>query len=85
VTALTHRERVAKTLRGESTDRIARGEFFIADEFVRAFLSVGPTVRLQHQHRASVVEQLDLDIASVTFSEGGARSRNRTQTARSKR
>lgn len=34
----THRERIRKTLRGERTDRIPRGEFFIADEFVRAFL-----------------------------------------------
>jgi len=67
---LTHRERIIKTWRGETTDRIARGEFFLADEFVRAFLSLDVTVAVTHDQRAAVIEQLDLDIAPVAFSEG---------------
>ncbi|MDE3090110.1 MAG: hypothetical protein KGJ80_12075 [Chloroflexota bacterium] len=65
---LSHRERVAQTLRGDATDRIARGEFFIADEFVQAFLHLNGDV--EFRHRQAVVEQLDLDIASVAFSAG---------------
>jgi uroporphyrinogen decarboxylase len=65
---ITHRERVIQSLRGEVTDRIARGEFFFADEFVRAFLHFDGDV--EFQHRQAVVEQLDLDIAPVAFSEG---------------
>lgn len=65
---LSHRERVARTLRGEPTDRIPRGEFFIADEFVHAFLAVDSGIEFHH-HQA-IVEQLDLDIASVAFSAG---------------
>ena len=62
---MTHRERVFKTLRGEPLDRIARGEFFIADEFARAF-SVGSDIDAQEQ----VIEQLDLDLVSIPFSAG---------------
>jgi uroporphyrinogen decarboxylase len=64
----THRERILQTLRGDPTERIARGEFFIADEFARAFLHFDGDV--EFQHRKAVVEQLDLDIAPVAFSEG---------------
>lgn len=67
---LTHRDRVIQTLRGEPTDRIARGEFFIADDFVREFLSLTADTLIAHDHRATVIEQLDLDIAAVSFSEG---------------
>jgi uroporphyrinogen decarboxylase len=65
---MTHRERILHTLRGDATDRRARGEFFIADEFVRAFLHMDGAV--EFQHRRAVVEQLDLDIAPVAFSAG---------------
>jgi uroporphyrinogen decarboxylase len=65
---ISHHERIARTLCGDSTDRMARGEFFIADEFVRAFLAVEGEIEFRH-HQA-VVEQLDLDIASVAFSAG---------------
>lgn len=64
----THRERVLKTLRGDPTDRIPRGEFFIADEFVRAFRAVDGDI--QFRHHQAVVKQLDLDIASVSLSAG---------------
>jgi uroporphyrinogen decarboxylase len=64
----THRERVLQTLRGELTDRIPRGEFFVADEFVRAFLALDGDI--QFRHHQAVVEQLDLDIASIPFSAG---------------
>ncbi len=67
---VSHRERVIRALRGEPTDRIPRGEFFIADEFVRAFLSLDAGTEIVHEHRAAVVEQLNLDIASVAFSAG---------------
>ena len=67
---MTHRERVLKTLRGETTDRIARGEFFLADEFVRAFLSLDANDEITHDHRAAIIQELDLDIAPVAFSEG---------------
>ena len=67
---MTHRERVIKTLRGESVDRLARGEFFLADEFVRAFLSLADSAPVAHAQRAAVIEQLDLDIATVALSEG---------------
>jgi uroporphyrinogen decarboxylase len=66
---MIHRERVLRTLRGEPTDRIPRGEFFASDEFVRAFLNV-PGLELKAPHYQAVVEQLDLDIASVPFSAG---------------
>lgn len=65
---MAHRERILRTLRGEPADRIPRGEFFIADKFVRAFLAVDGDVEFRH-HQA-VVERLDLDIASVAFSAG---------------
>lgn len=66
----THRERIIKTLKGDKLDRVARGEFFIADEFVREFLLLADDEKISHDHRASIVEQLDLDIAAVSFSEG---------------
>ncbi len=65
-----HRTRVFQTLRGERADRIPQGEFFIADEFVRAFLGLAPARPVEFQQRRAVVEQLDLDIASVAFSAG---------------
>lgn len=64
----THHERVARTLRGELTERVPRGELFIADEFVREFLALDGDVEFRH-HQA-IVDQLDLDIASVPFSAG---------------
>ncbi len=67
-TDITHRERVVRAMRGEFTDRIPRGELFIADEFVREFLALDGEVEFSH-HQA-VIEQLDLDIASVEFSAG---------------
>lgn len=67
---MTHRERIVRTLRGEPVDRIARGEFFLADEFVRAFLQLPDDIPVSHDQRASVIEQLDLDIAAVALSEG---------------
>ena len=66
----THRERIFKTLQGELIDRTAHGEFFIADEFVRKFLLLADDAHISHDHRAAIVEQLDLDIAAVSFSEG---------------
>lgn len=65
-----YRERVTKTLRGEWPDRVARGEFFIADEFIRPFLGLDAAAVVEFQHRRSVVEELDLDIATVPFSAG---------------
>ncbi len=65
-----HRERIRKALRGETTDRIPRGEFFISDEFTRAFLNLPPTYTVEYQHSHSVVESLDLDLASVALSAG---------------
>lgn len=67
---MTHRERVIATLKGKPTDRIARGEFFIADEFVRAFLSLDADAHVTYADRALVIDQLDLDIAAVALSEG---------------
>ncbi|MBI5030977.1 MAG: hypothetical protein HZB51_10650 [Chloroflexi bacterium] len=67
---MNHRERIIKTLNGEPIDRIARGEFFLAEEFVRAFLSLDAQVPVMHDERAAVVEQLDFDMAAVAFSEG---------------
>lgn len=64
----THREHIIQTLRGDKTDRVARGEFFFADEFIRTFLRFDGAV--EFKHRQSVVEQLDLDIAPVAISEG---------------
>jgi uroporphyrinogen decarboxylase len=66
---MIHRERVLHALRGEPTDRIPRGEFYTSDEFVHAFLNQ-EGVSLQPQDYQAVVEQLDLDIASVPFSAG---------------
>ena len=66
---MIHRERVLKTLRGEPTDRAPCGEFFVSDEFVRAFLN-DAEIKVQPQHHQAIVEQLDLDIASVPFSAG---------------
>ncbi len=65
-----HRARVFQTLAGGRADRVPRGEFFIADEFVRAFLGLAPARPVQFRQRHAVVEQLDLDIASVSFSAG---------------
>lgn len=62
---MTHRERILKTLRGEPTDRLARGEFFIADEFARAFSADSAVDALEQ-----VVVQLDLDCVSIPFSTG---------------
>jgi uroporphyrinogen decarboxylase len=68
--SMQHRERIFKTLNGEPIDRIARGEFFIADEFVRAFLSLDNDTPILYEHRAQIIEQLDLDIAPVALSWG---------------
>lgn len=62
---MTHRDRILKTLRGEPTDRYARGELFIADEFARAFCADATDDAL-----AQVVTQLDLDLVSIPFSAG---------------
>lgn len=59
---MTPRERILNTLRGAPTDRLARGELFIADEFLRAF---PPPHTLEH-----VVAELDLDLVSIPFSAG---------------
>lgn len=59
---MTPRERILNTLRGAPTDRLARGEFFIADEFLRAF---PPPHTLEH-----VITELDLDLVSIPFSAG---------------
>lgn len=59
---MTPRERILKTLRGEPTDRLARGELFIADEFIRAF---SPAHTLEQ-----VITELDLDLVSIPFSAG---------------
>lgn len=68
---LSHRERVIKALRGERADRIPRGEFFIADEFARSFRSEGNAGNgIEFSNHRRVVEQLDLDVASVAFSAG---------------
>ncbi len=74
-----HRERVLKALHGEETDRVPRGEFFIADEFVRAFLDLSgsfavgasePSRTVEFHDYHSIVESLDFDIASVPLSAG---------------
>ncbi len=67
---MNHRQRVLHTLTDQPIDRVARGEFFIADEFVRAFLSRPAAAAIDHADRAVVIEQLDLDIAAVSFSDG---------------
>lgn len=59
---MTPRERLRNTLRGAPTDRWARGELFIAAEFLRAF---PPPHTLEH-----VVAELDLDLVSIPFSTG---------------
>jgi uroporphyrinogen decarboxylase len=74
---MIHRERILKTLRGEPTDRLARGELFIADEFARAL--TGGAAGDAH---ARVVEQLDLDLVTLPFSSGwGTRSQPDTDRA----
>ena len=65
---MSHRDRVFKTMRGEPADRIPRGEFYASDEFVSAFLNLQAEV--QPRDYQAVVEQLDLDIASIPFSAG---------------
>lgn len=65
-----HRTRVLETLRGGQADRIPRGEFFVADEFVRTFLGLAPGRPVEFRQRHALVEELDLDIASVAFSAG---------------
>ncbi len=70
-----YRERVFKTLNGETPDRTPCGEFFIADEFVRALIAESgaatlPPTPLAFRHYQSVVEQLGLDIAAVSLSAG---------------
>jgi uroporphyrinogen decarboxylase len=65
---MLHRERVLKTLRGQEPDRVARGEFFIDDEFARAFLGVPGAIEFQHLR--AMVDELDLDVASVSMSGG---------------
>ncbi len=67
---MTGRERITRTLRGEPTARLARGEFFIADDFTRAFLSLDAGAPITWEHSRAVVAQLDLDVAPVSFSEG---------------
>jgi uroporphyrinogen decarboxylase len=67
---MNSRERISKILRGDLPDRLAHGEFFISDEFVRAFHALDADASLEWTHRQSVIEQLDLDIAPVSFSEG---------------
>ena len=57
---MTPRERILRTLRGEPLDRIARGEFLIADEFASAF-SIG----VAGDALEYVVTQLNLDRKSV--------------------
>lgn len=59
---MTPRERIYNTLRGAPTDRLARGEMFIADEFIRAFSPVQTLER--------VIEELDLDVVSIPLSAG---------------
>jgi len=59
---MTPRDRIYNTLRGAPTDRLARGEMFIADEFIRAF---SPAQTLER-----VIEELDLDVVSIPLSAG---------------
>lgn len=66
----SHRERVFNTLHGERPDRLACGEFFVADEFIRGFLGLGAQTAIQFSHQRRVIEALDLDIASVSLSAG---------------
>lgn len=70
VSPLSHPDRVRLTLRGEPTDHPATGEFFIADEFARAFLQLPPAAPIGNAERSAIIEQLDLDIATVSFSAG---------------
>ncbi|MBI5302156.1 MAG: hypothetical protein HY868_08470 [Chloroflexi bacterium] len=64
------RERITRALRGELTDRLARGEFFIADDFTRAFRTLDADAPIAWEQQRAVIAQLDLDIAPVAFSEG---------------
>jgi uroporphyrinogen decarboxylase len=65
-----HRERVQQALCGQRSDRPACGEFFVADEFVRAFVTPAIAGPVEFQHQRTVVQELDLDIATVPFSSG---------------
>ncbi len=80
---MSHRERVLKALRGEAANRIARGEFFIADEFVSTFLALDVGTVVAHEHRINLIERLDADIAAVAFSEGWGAPRNWTKIGQS--
>lgn len=66
---LPHRERVLQALRGEPRGEIPCGEFFISDEFCRAF---SPPVATPEPVPPtwSVVQALDLDVVSVPLSAG---------------
>jgi len=64
------RERITRTLRGQPVDRLARGDFFIADDFTRAFLGLAAAAPVAWTHQRNAIAQLDLDIAPVAFSEG---------------
>lgn len=72
--SLTARERIAKTLRGETVDRVPRGEFFISDEFVQVWLAhespQAPHIDRDLPPAAQVVQALDLDIAPISLSAG---------------
>ncbi len=61
------RERIAQTLRGAPVDRVARGEFFIADEFARASCPAAETL---FEAQRQIIEQFDLDVAAVSLSAG---------------
>lgn len=67
---LTHRERVFRAMSGQTVDRVACGEFFVSDEFVRAFLSLPPGEPVRFPHHHQLVQELDLDIASIILSGG---------------
>jgi uroporphyrinogen decarboxylase len=67
---MNHRERVFKTLRSEPVDRIARGEFFIADDFVRDFFALREDAPIEFEHHREIITQLDLDLACVSVSAG---------------
>jgi len=67
---VNHRDRIFYTLRGESIDRVARGEFFIAAGFVREFFALRDNDPIAFHHYREIIEQLDLDLASVALSGG---------------
>ncbi len=79
----SHRERILAALRGNETDRLPRGEFYISDEFIQAFGAgdSSPAPR-DLPPTARVVDALDLDIAPVSLSLGwGAPSQPDTDRA----